>query len=692
MRRCGKVAAIAAGAVCSAAVVGVLPCAPLLAPYDVSVSDPSFAQFQAVSSNAEVTNAASADQGSGADTATSDPVDSSDGADAEGSTSNLVAVEQLVDARDDAGERIALEDVDESSYNGFVFTLKDSAQPARTSNAVSYSELGDMYTAGSLEDVASAVSADCIEAVEPNYKVTATSYSATPDDTHYSEQYNLAMTKASAAWESGLYGQNMDSASSDDVVVAVIDTGLAGTGRMDVQHEDIDYSHVLTGLNLVSNRRGEETSTGDSNGHGTASVGVIAANQNNGKGIAGIAPGAYIYPIKVFGNGMTTDESIVIEAIYAAIKADVDVINLSLGATGSTYLLEEACQAAVDAGIIVIAASGNSADSDNAAEYPAAYDCVISVASVTEDGIASNFSTHNDGVDVAAPGENVWSTHIDPREKYVQESGTSIAAPQVSAFAALVRSVDSKMTQEQFRALLKWTSNDKGTAGYDEYYGWGVVDFQNVMSYLSNEADYKAAAVAGYSVSAPGAVKSASAASVSYKAVKVKWKKAQGASGYHIYRKKTGGNYALVKTASSASIVSWKDTGLKCGTKYKYKVVPYRSVLFPDGTHAKTGTAATTSAKPVPAKAKIKKVKAGKKTVKVTWKKVAGATKYRVYRATKKNGAYKLVKTLGSSKRSWTNKKLKSGKRYYYKVRAYKKASGKKVYGAYSSAKSAKAK
>lgn len=87
----------------------------------------------------------------------------------------------------------------------------------------------------------------------------------------------------------------------------------------------------------------------------------------------------------------------------------------------------------------------------------------------------------------------------------------------------------------------------------------------------------------------------------------------------------------------------------------------------------------------------VKTVNVSGKAVKVTWKKVSGASGYKLYRSTKKNGSYKLVKTVKGSKTvKYTNKKLKKGKTYFYKVRAYKTVGKKKVYGSYSSYKSVK--
>ena len=109
----------------------------------------------------------------------------------------------------------------------------------------------------------------------------------------------------------------------------------------------------------------------------------------------------------------------------------------------------------------------------------------------------------------------------------------------------------------------------------------------------------------------------------------------------------------------------------------------YRTV---SGTKVYSGYSAVKSAKPLPAKpASVKAARASSSSIKLTWKKVSGASGYEVYRATKKTGTYSKVTTIKKgSTVSYTNKKLTKGKTYYYKVRAYRTVSGKKVYGSYS--------
>ncbi|MCO7121962.1 family 10 glycosylhydrolase [Ihubacter massiliensis] len=170
-----------------------------------------------------------------------------------------------------------------------------------------------------------------------------------------------------------------------------------------------------------------------------------------------------------------------------------------------------------------------------------------------------------------------------------------------------------------------------------------------------------------------------------YNALTVKWNKISGVSGYQIYRATSkNGKYKKIKTAGSGT-TSYKNSKLTAGKTYYYKVRAYKG-----GTTYSFSS--VVSKKPKPKTPSIS-TKAGKRKITVSWKKVSGASGYKVYRATKKSGKYKTVKTIKSSKtRKYTNKKLKKGKRYYYKVRAYKTVKGKRVYSSYSSYSSKKAK
>lgn len=182
---------------------------------------------------------------------------------------------------------------------------------------------------------------------------------------------------------------------------------------------------------------------------------------------------------------------------------------------------------------------------------------------------------------------------------------------------------------------------------------------------------------------------SVSVSNPNYHTVNLKWKKSIGATGYVIYRaEKKRGSYKKVKTITKGTTLSYKNTKLTTGKTYYYKVRPYRKVS------GKTRYGSYSSIKGVkvrPSKPSVSS-RAGKRRITVTWKKVAGASRYVVYRSTKKKGTYKRIATLKNNRRSYTNKNLKKKKRYYYKVKAYRTVKGKKQYSLASNYTTKKAK
>lgn len=192
------------------------------------------------------------------------------------------------------------------------------------------------------------------------------------------------------------------------------------------------------------------------------------------------------------------------------------------------------------------------------------------------------------------------------------------------------------------------------------------------VKYMSNQK---------VSVSTPSAFKQSSATTNN---IKLTWKKGDGVS-YEVYRSnKKNGSYKKIATVSTNS---YTDKKLKAGTAYYYKV---RAIKTVSKKTYKSSDSSILKAVTKPEKAKVT-LKAGKKQIKISWKKVTGAEKQEVYLSTSKKGKYEKLTT--TKKTKYTAKKLKKGKTYYITVRSYiTNGSGKKYYSAYSSVKSVKVK
>lgn len=168
-----------------------------------------------------------------------------------------------------------------------------------------------------------------------------------------------------------------------------------------------------------------------------------------------------------------------------------------------------------------------------------------------------------------------------------------------------------------------------------------------------------------------------------------KWSKVSGADGYYIYKYNTKTHkYVKIKDITNAATTKFVSSKLKAGTTYTYRVCAYKK----SGTTKLTGKFATFKNTTRPA-TPIIRLKTKSKQAVISWKKISGANGYQIYMSTKKNGKYKKVATVKSGRKvRYTKKKLKSGKTYYFKVRAYKTYKGKKVYSSYSTIKKIKVK
>lgn len=370
----------------------------------------------------------------------------------------------------------ALDETPEESnqplFDGYIVKLSDDTPLVMTLDAdTKYDEEGNFLVVDSLEQ-AEEIPQDCVEYIEPNYYVELFSADDTlPDDTYYaSYQWNLQQIGAMTAYNRGLYGNG--------IKVAFVDSGI------NKSHEDFDSSRI-TGKNFNIDGKAYDN---DSLGHGTFTAGIVGAQTNNGRGLAGIAPKSSIMEYRVFSSGSTTTLDTVVSAINAAVEDGCKVMNLSLGTNASSTTLRDAINRAENAGVIMVAAVGN--DGSSTLQYPAAYTDVIGVGSVDSGMIVSSFSQKNSSVFVTAPGGGVASLSNTGTAAYeldlasISNMGTSYATPVVAGMAALALGYDSDIKESGIRYLLKKTSTDKGTEGYDNAYGYGVVNIDAFVKEL----------------------------------------------------------------------------------------------------------------------------------------------------------------------------------------------------------------
>ncbi len=316
-----------------------------------------------------------------------------------------------------------------------------------------------------------ALNADAaIDYAEPNYIYRI---QLTPNDPSYGSQWGLPQINAPAAWDI--------TTGNNSVTIAIVDTGV------DLDHPDL-AAKIVAGYDFVEG----DTIPQDLNGHGTHVAGIAAALTNNGGGVAGVSWGARIMPVRVLdanGSGYLED---VANGITWACSNGAKVINLSLGGPSNNATLENAVNNAHTAGCLIVAAAGNCGDSNYAANgctyqnqpsYPGAYANAFAVAATTSTDTRAAFSTQGNQVDIAAPGQSIYST--DYNDTYGYLSGTSQAAPFVAGLAALVWSANPSLTVAQVRQVIETSAVDLGAAGKDQAFGWGRINAQAAVAQVA---------------------------------------------------------------------------------------------------------------------------------------------------------------------------------------------------------------
>jgi subtilisin len=307
--------------------------------------------------------------------------------------------------------------------------------------------------------------------------------------------WGISYINAPDAWKTfGVNGfVDVNGDGDSEIEVAIIDTGV------DIDHPDL-AANIKWGKAVLHGKISDKFA--DDNGHGTHVAGTIAA-LNNAIGVVGVAPKVEIYAIKALdrnGRGQWSDLIIAIDLAVkgpdgvidkdgdGVVAGDPDddapeVISMSLGGSSPPQELHDIIKAAYDYGIVIVAAAGNEGASQPS--YPAAYPEVIAVGAIDSSGNVPSWSNRNP--EVAAPGVDILSTY--PDDTYATLSGTSMATPHVSGTVALIQAARlanglpllppgslNDTTTDTVRGILHVTAHDAGAAGYDELYGYGIID------------------------------------------------------------------------------------------------------------------------------------------------------------------------------------------------------------------------
>jgi subtilisin family serine protease len=306
-----------------------------------------------------------------------------------------------------------------------------------------------------------------VEYAEPNYIVKA---QFIPNDPYYAFQWGPQIIKAESAWD------KVDPAKRARVTIAILDSGINSS------HEDLKGS-IIPGYDVVNN----DNNTTDVVGHGTHVAGIAAALTNDSTGIAGIASGCKIMPVKVLDDTGSGSDADIIKGIKYATDHGAQVINMSLGGPGSSNALQEAINYATGHGVNIVVAAGNEND---VIDTPGNCQGVITVGAINRNGKRASYSNFGPKLDVVAPGTDILSTYIGGTgpSGYTYFSGTSMAAPFVSGVVALVIATNPNLSPAAVTNIIHQSATKLGDPGFNNYYGYGLVNADKAVDLTLAEA------------------------------------------------------------------------------------------------------------------------------------------------------------------------------------------------------------
>ena len=333
---------------------------------------------------------------------------------------------------------------------------------------------------------------------------------AVPNDILYNEQWHFPHIRLPEAWDI--------TTGNPSVIIAVIDSGIL-SAHPDLQDKLVQGYDMISAADNAGDGDGIDSNPedlgdlelgdGSSSFHGTHVAGIVAAATNNNTGVAGVAWQSRLMPIRVLGLQGGTSFDLIQAILYAAGLENAsgqvpiqraDVINMSLGGDGFSSSEASAITAARNAGVIIVAAAGNSGSANQ--EYPASYDGVVAVAAVNQSNARANYSNFGPRIDITAPGgdldedadgngtpDGVLSTIGNDRGNainygYRYYQGTSMSSPHVAGVIALMKSVAPNLTPTEFDQVLTEgrISDDLGAEGRDDNFGYGLINAMKAVN------------------------------------------------------------------------------------------------------------------------------------------------------------------------------------------------------------------
>lgn len=286
---------------------------------------------------------------------------------------------------------------------------------------------------------------------------------------------------AAESWPNDVISNTNTNSNGKGVLIAIIDTGISANA--------IDKARIAEGKNYIT----EDSDTEDKIGHGTAMAGIIVGM--GAKDLIGTAPDAMLVPLVYCtkdedGNIVNGGTTMLAKCIRDAVDIyKCQAILIGAGTNENSIDLQSAIKHAEKRGAVVVSSVGNeNEDYPQNVYYPAAYETVLGVTALREDGGIATFAQRNTSVDLSAPGTDLKVATIHGRT--VKAYGTSYAAAFVTGAAAQILSDNQYLTPKQVREALCNTAKDICEKGYDEESGYGVLQVETALAYAKpiNEA------------------------------------------------------------------------------------------------------------------------------------------------------------------------------------------------------------
>jgi hypothetical protein len=304
----------------------------------------------------------------------------------------------------------------------------------------------------------------------------------TPNDPQWSSQWNLTPEDLNCepAW---------DSLTSSSALVAIVDSGG------DLAHPDLDGNLWVNpgevagngkdddGNGYVDDVNGWDFWNGDSDpsddaGHGSHVSGILGAEGDNGRDVAGICWSASVLEVKVLDSTGAGTWTTISQGITYAADTGALVANYSLGGTGGDPGVESAVDYAASLDVVQVAAAGNNGNSTEF--FPAAYDGVIAVMASDIQEKRAAWSNYGDWCDLCAPGDGITSLWKNGGTNAL--TGTSQSSPHVAGIAAMVRTANPQLDRVDVELVIEHSAKDLGTAGRDNVYQWGLADLHQALA------------------------------------------------------------------------------------------------------------------------------------------------------------------------------------------------------------------